>query len=128
MSYHSKSWTATDPPAGPRDDGVDGAHGARKTDLLFEVLAHEHRRIAIAHLVEQDGAVRLDDLVSVVADVGEWPAGMARAERESRVAAGFHHAHLGRLRDADMIVYDPELRTVRPTEDAVLAAHVLDGL
>lgn len=128
MSYHSRSWTSTDLLTGPRDGGVDGTADPRKADLLFEVLAHEHRRVALRYLVDQDEAIPLDDLQEAVVDALDWPEEQPPDARKERIATNFHHVHLGKLRDADMIVYDPELETVRPTDTAVLAAHVLDGL
>ena len=131
MSYRSTPWTTTDADAtgpNPRDGGRNDAPDERSTDLLFEVLSHEHRRAAIEYLVEQDKAVPLDDLLSAVAEASESPGGAHVSDRTGRIAAGFHHAHLGKLRGAEMVVYDPNRETIRPTDRAVHAAHLLDHL
>lgn len=132
MSYRSKPWTTTDVDLtgpDPRDGGGNDAAERRETDVLFEVLSHEYRRAAIRYLAPQDEAVDLDDVLAAVVDECESGDDDRRPmDREARVAAGFHHAHLGKLRDAGMVVYDPNRETIRPTERAVHAAHLLDGL
>lgn len=131
MSYRSTPWTTTDAEAaGPnsRDGGRNDTSDDRSTDLLFEALSHEYRRAAIGYLAEQDEAVPLDDLLAAVVEASAWPEDSPLPERTSRVAAGFHHAHLGKLRDAGIVVYDPGRETVRPTDRAVHAAHLLDRL
>lgn len=131
MSYRSTPRATTDAGTagqGPRDGGGNDAPDDRSTDLLFEALSHERRRAAIEYLAEQDEAVPLDDLLAAVVEAGAWPEDAPLPERTSRVAAGFHHAHLGKLREAGVVVYDPNRETVTPTDRAVHAARLLDRL
>jgi hypothetical protein len=89
------------------------------TDQAFDLLGNDQRRRAIAALREFDGVVGLDQLAEATVARGEDidPKNVTEDRRE-RTAAMLHHAHLPRLEDAEVVVYDAGEGQVESTEVA----------
>jgi len=104
----------------PRRDGSrspllrsdDGEPEPLSADTVFELLASRRRRFVLYHLVDADGDVALDALVSHVV---EWETAGLTPPRghEDRVATALHHVHLPRLASAGVLAYDDGDETVR---------------
>ncbi|ELY67951.1 DUF7344 domain-containing protein [Natrinema versiforme] len=78
------------------------------SDTIFELLLEEQRRYALYYLSGNLGAVSLADLVERIAD----REGRSTRERIERITAEFHHNHLQKLIDADVLRYDADAGTV----------------
>lgn len=87
---------------------------AESLDRIFDALADERRRDAVAYLTETQGAVSRGDLVDYVAadDPGTDDA------RLERLTAQFHHRHLPKLAAAGLVDYDEGDELVYATETA----------
>lgn len=82
-------------------------------DLLFELLADENRRTILRTLLHHEGPMEIEELVT---------ESMAPVERNSfdpdaarsRLMKRFHHVHLPKLSDAEVIEYRDQRGLVRP--------------
>lgn len=92
-------------------------------DTAHRVLQSRCRRVALRHLVEQDGPVTVPTLVDRA-----WGASDEETVRE-RVALEFHHRHLPVLADAGLVhVADGEVAlTDRGRAVAAVARGVADA-
>lgn len=86
------------------------------TDTIFDIFAHEHRRIALNHLTQTEGPVPVDALVDTVTNEANQ-LGDAESTRD-RIAVLFHHSHLPKMADAGFIEYDENQKKVRLTTEA----------
>lgn len=86
-------------------------------DRIFEALADERRRIAVAYLTEVDRAVSRDELVDQVATATADPEPTGRDVHE-QLAVQFHHQHLPALEAAGLVERDEVRELVSPTETA----------
>lgn len=86
------------------------------TDTVFDVLAHEHRRIALNHLTQTEEPVPVDALVDTVTDETNHLED-AESTRE-RIAVIFHHSHLPKMANAGFIEYDENQKKVTVTAAA----------
>lgn len=87
-------------------------------DVVFELLLEDRRRYALYYLSRKVGAVRLDELVERLAH----REGTLRPDRLAEISLEFHHNHLRKLVDADVVRYDDDAGTVERTA----AAGMLD--
>lgn len=102
-----------------RDEGIreaiatEGAADAASRDALFAALADARRRTILDVLSHQYQAVQTETLAREVAakerDMAERDV---PTEAVDRLLVPFQHAHLPALRDAGLIEYDAEERTV----------------
>jgi DNA-binding transcriptional ArsR family regulator len=79
-------------------------------DEVLHLLAHPYRRRTVARLSEASGPVSFDELVRDVVEVGA-SADDATPE-DARLA--FHHVHLPKLEEHDVVSYDEDARLVEP--------------
>ena len=88
----------------------------RDLDVLFDALADAHRRRVCRVIADGEGfAVTLEELAGsadAAEDVEPAPSTAEGGDRRDG-AAGLHHVHLPKLRDASIVEYDCERRTVR---------------
>jgi hypothetical protein len=90
MSHDTASWPTTTEIS---DDSVPA-------DALFDVLAHEYRRHALEYLLDHDAAPRHELIGHVASEVdGD----------EAHIATIFHHFHLPKMKDVEVIEYDEEI-------------------
>jgi hypothetical protein len=90
------------------------------SDTLFSILSHRHRRYALAYLLEREGPVAVESLVSHVADRIDCEDG------RDRIALQFHHNHLPKLANARLIEYDRNERIVARTDAAAAVSPHLE--
>ena len=90
-----------------------GASGL-SADFVFNILSDGCRRTALRHLLEQEDAVTVDELVDEVIETTDVVRGDANDVHE-RLAAQFCHIHLPKLRDAGLIEYRQDRGEIRPT-------------
>lgn len=88
-------------------------------DRIFEALADERRRIALAYLTEVDRAVSRDELVDQVATATAHLEDTGRDVHE-QLAVQFYHHHLPELEAAGLVDRDEVREVVSPTETAEL--------
>lgn len=81
---------------------LTGQTNETAADRAFDVLADAGRRAVIAELSE-GGSLTVDALASRLA---------SRHESESRAKLALVHRHLPKLREADVVSYDPATGTV----------------
>lgn len=99
------------------------------SNTIFELLLEEQRRYALYYLSEKVGAVSLEDLIDRIAD----REGQSTRERIDRITVEFHHNHLRKLIDADVLRYDADAGTVERRAaarslDPYLELASVDGL
>lgn len=87
-------------------------------DRIFEALADERRRVAVAYLTEVDRAVPHDELVDQVASEVINPDRTGR-DVHDQVTVQFHHHHLPELEAAGLLDRDEVRDLVYPTEAAM---------
>lgn len=94
----------------------DSANGTSTENLsptmIFDLLAHDHRRYTLHYLSQRVGAVSLGDLAEQIAI---WEADSTHDNYE-RVLTGLHHTHLPKLADAGVVCYNVEQETVELLE------------
>ncbi|MGQ3411225.1 DUF7344 domain-containing protein [Natrinema sp. LN54] len=95
-----------------------GTDRSLPSNTIFELLLEEQRRYALYYLSEKVGAVSLEDLIDRIAD----REGQSTRERIDRITVEFHHNHLRKLIDADVLRYDADAGTV----ERRAAARLLD--
>ncbi|WP_226004186.1 DUF7344 domain-containing protein [Natrinema salinisoli] len=81
--------------------------GFLSSNTIFELLCDDHRRYALYYLSRRVGAISLEDLVDRIADRED-------VDRDGidRIAVAFHHNHLRKLIDSEVLRYDPDAGTV----------------
>lgn len=95
------------------EDSTDADEGDRvvSSDIsvagLFDLLADERRRYALACLWEHDGAMTMSDLAEDVAALEtEEPRTAIEAEMVQTVATSLYHSHVPKLAAAGVVEYD----------------------
>lgn len=89
----------------------------------FALLADRHRRLAVRTLAERGGSLSPRALAERVAD---HVYGNATDEHRQRIHVAFHHNHLPRLEDHDVVSYDPDDGTVTRGSNFETLAHYLE--
>lgn len=98
-------------------EAVNGSEG-RTVDEVYEVLADERRRRAVASLAEARPPVDGGTLArSVAAAEADAPTEAVSDDRAKRVHAKLYHVHLPKLDAAGLVEYDAEDDTVRGVAD-----------
>ncbi len=78
------------------------------SSVIFELLCEDHRRYVLSTLSRKVGAVRLEELIDRLAHRDGEPT----PERIEQLTVEFHHNHLQKLLDAEVLRYDAEAGTV----------------
>lgn len=101
-----------------------------RLDVLLDALADRRRRIVLSILEDRNGAITTRALSRAVAAREEGVAdGDVTDDGVDAVRVSLVHAHLPLLRDASLVDYDPELRTVAAAENRSAAGReMLDTL
>lgn len=89
--------------------------GELSPDRLFDVLADERRRHALASVVAGESPMSLSELAEAVAERVDSSARDSAADRE-RILIELHHTHVPALADVGFVEYDRERREVRRTD------------
>lgn len=82
-------------------------------DEAFDLLSNPRRLCAVRHLARRRRCT-MDDLVEHVAtrEYGTDRSALTREQRR-RIYVSLHQSHLPRLAGADLVIYDPDRRTIR---------------
>lgn len=102
-----------------KTDTTDTTYRSSRTELsprvVFTLLSDDRRRYTMYGLEKRVGAVAIGDLAEQIALL----EGDLSVEHVERILVGLHHNHLPKLREADVIGYDPDRRTIerRPAAD-----------
>lgn len=98
-------------------------------DTLFDALAHQRRRHAIAALLEHDPPITLPDLADEVA-VRERETALTKipAETVKRIYLSLYHSHVPKLADAGIVEYSQEQDMVVLLADAETVETLLAPL
>ncbi|SIR66538.1 DUF7344 domain-containing protein [Natronorubrum thiooxidans] len=96
-----------------------GTNAGLPSDTVFELLLEDRRRYALYYLSRKVGAVSLDELVARIAHREGTPT----RDRREAIRLEFHHNHLRKLIEADVLKYDADAETVERKP----AARALDS-
>lgn len=91
--------------------------GELSPDRLFDALADERRRYALASVVAGESPMSLSELAEAVAERDDSAARDSEVDR-NRILIELHHTHVPALADAGFVDYDSERREVRRTDAA----------
>lgn len=95
-------------------DSTDGDATANQVTASewHDLLAVEPRRVALEVLADRTGPVALAELAEAVvaAEEGTDPADRTLVERRE---IAFHHTHLPKMNDCDVVDYDRERKLIR---------------
>lgn len=75
---------------------------------IFSLLADDRRRNMLQYLAQRTGSVPLGELAEQVAIWEDDPT----YDQYERILTSFHHQHLPKLTEAEVVEYDVELETV----------------
>ena len=89
------------------------------TDELLGLLSSGRRRRLVAHLRASDGPVSLSDAIDRVAEDDD---------RSASVATEFHHVHLPKLADADVVRHDRDADVLEAGANADRAVRLLESV
>lgn len=89
--------------------------GELSPDRLFDALADERRRYALASVVAGESPMSLSELAEAVAERDDSAARDSEADRK-RILIELHHTHVPALADVGFVDYDRERREVRQTD------------
>ena len=90
--------------------------GTPELDTVLDVCEHEHRRIVLAALADQQQSLSIDDLTNaIVKHNHHTPPTEAADETVTQIQTSLHHVHLPKLSEAGLIQYDSERQVVEPT-------------
>lgn len=104
------------------NDETDWHGDVADRSRVFDLLADEHRRHAIAHLATCEESIPISELAAAVAArTAERPRTAISTREVQSVTIALHHNHLPRLAEADVVEYDRECGLVELTAaDAVI--------
>jgi len=86
-------------------------------DSLLGLCQHQHRRIVLRTLAEEQRELTLTDLTKTVLKYNhQTPITEASEDVITTIRLSLHHNHLPKLASEGLIEYDPERRLVKPTE------------
>ncbi|WP_254525153.1 DUF7344 domain-containing protein [Natrinema caseinilyticum] len=100
------------------DADVSGTDVTLPSNTVFELLLDEQRRYALYYLSRKVGAVTIEELTERIADRDENPT----PERVEQITVEFHHNHLRKLVESEVLRYDADAGTV----ERRAAARTLD--
>jgi hypothetical protein len=88
----------------------DGPH----LDVCFRLMAHADRRFALYVLDERPDGLTVDALTTCVSNLYDTSPEVSEGGEGSPVA--FHHTHLPKLENADVVAFDRRRDIVRPAD------------
>lgn len=115
------------------DDSIRAAPGAASTDLsagqVFELLADERRRLAVACLADESGSASLASLAERVADAEAERASTPSSDTHSEtVFTLLYHVDLPKLAAADVVDFDYDEKEIEPAANLASLAAVAENL
>lgn len=105
-----------------RKDETEWQDAVADRSLVFDLLADEHRRHAIAYLATCEESVPISELAAEVATrIADRPQTAISTQRTRSIAIDLHHKHVPKLAEAGVVEYDRECGLVNLAEaDAVV--------
>ena len=86
-------------------------------DSVLDLCQHQHRRIVLGTLAEEQRSLTLNDLTKAVLKYNhQTPVTEASEGVLTEIRLSLYHVHLPKLAAAGLIDYDPERELVEPTE------------
>lgn len=86
-------------------------------DSVLALCQHQHRRIVLGTLAEEQRLLTLNDLSKAVLKHNhQMPITEASEEVLNEIRVSLHHAHLPKLAAEGLIHYDSERQCVEPTD------------
>ncbi|WP_436908957.1 DUF7344 domain-containing protein [Halosimplex marinum] len=86
-------------------------------DSVLDLCQHQHRRIVLGALAEEQRALTLDDLTKAVIKYNhQTPLTEASEDVLTKIRLSLYHVHLPKLASEGLIDYDSERRLVEPTK------------
>ncbi|WP_415381355.1 hypothetical protein [Halosimplex sp. TS25] len=86
-------------------------------DSLLDLCQHQHRRIVLGTLAEEQRSLTLNDLTKAVLKYNhQTPVTEASEDVLTEIRLSLYHVHLPKLASRGLIDYDPERELVEPTE------------
>ncbi|WP_336000157.1 DUF7344 domain-containing protein [Halorientalis halophila] len=93
--------------------------------LSLEILKNESRCIAVEYLATAEDTVSMSELVDHVVEKKDEQSESEDTHRRAKVR--FHHVHLPKMEDADLLHFDTDHHTITPMERIQQAALSLKG-
>lgn len=94
-----------------------GDSDEQSLDVVFDVLANQRRRYALARLTEHAQPITLADLAEDVADrENEGPMTEVSNEEVQTIRTALYHNHIPKLEDAGAVEYDRDRNLVLLSE------------
>ncbi|WP_266080044.1 DUF7344 domain-containing protein [Haladaptatus caseinilyticus] len=104
----------------------DGRTAAPSLDAVFDVLANLRRRFALSYLQDRSTPIAIADLIAeVAAHQHETTPNEIPDEIVQRERIRFHHIHLPKLVDANLVAVDTDRNTVVATDALQAIDHLL---
>jgi DNA-binding transcriptional ArsR family regulator len=86
-------------------------------DAVFEILAEPRRRFALTYLHERSKSIAIADLIrEISADQHETAKNEVPEEVLQQETTTFHHCHLPKLVDANLVAINADRNTVMATD------------
>ncbi|WP_435159788.1 DUF7344 domain-containing protein [Haladaptatus sp. DFWS20] len=86
-------------------------------DSVLDLCQHQHRRIVLGVLAEEQRSLTLDDLTQAILKYNHQTS-IAEASEDviAEIRLSLHHVHLPKLASEGLITNDPNRQLVEPTE------------
>lgn len=85
-------------------------------DAVLDVCEHEHRRIVLAALADQQQSVSINDLANAILKHNHhMPLTEVDGETVTEIQTALHHVHLPKLEAVELVEYDSERQLVEST-------------
>jgi hypothetical protein len=109
------------------DGWVDGECDL-PSDVVFEILKNQRRRLVLQYLRETEGPARLGTLAEHIAafENGVSPTGL-NAQQRKRVYIGLYQCHLPKMADAGVVDFDQDRGIVEMNDDGESLLAFLDA-
>lgn len=112
--------------------GIDGKDEIEQRDdvdhrsLVFDLLADEHRRHAVAYLATCEESVTISELAAEIATRSSNRPRTAIPTQQTRsIMIDLHHKHVPKLAEAGVVEYDRECGLVELSEDDAVVEGAL---
>lgn len=104
------------------DTNPRGTESELPTSTAFELVSHEHRRVAVEVLSDRSEPVTLEELAT---ETGSRD-GSVSVDEHDVLRMELHHCHLPKLADAGLVRYDRETNRVTPLPALARFADAID--
>lgn len=104
------------------NDEIEQPDDVDHRSLVFDLLADEHRRHAVAYLATCEESIPISELAAQIATrIADRPRTAIPTRKTRSITIELHHKHLPKLAEAGIVEYDRECGLVKLSEaDAVV--------